>query len=295
MANDLNIFDRGEVALASLTKHFAALLEQSKELSSAYSLAEPFPHLIIDNFLPTSIIENIYADFPASDSPAWVRLPTEDQKGKMATRDECDLPPSIRALIFELNSGLFLRFLERLTGIPELIADTKLAGGGLHSIQSGGKLSVHVDFSHHPSNGLSRRLNFLLYLNKDWKEEWGGHFELWNWTKDNKSAVAKILPIFNRAVIFSTTPTSWHGHPEPLACPKSNSRKSIALYYFSNGRPAAEDFPHNTLFKTRPGDKTTIGNMIVRTASGGLAQNLLPPLFYRMLRRIWNKRFTAAK
>ena len=57
----------------------------------------------------------------------------------------------------------------------------------------------------------------------------------------------------NRAVVFNTTDWSWHGHPEPLRCPPGWTRRSIALYYYSNGRPDAEcSASHGVLWKERP-------------------------------------------
>ena len=123
----------------------------------------------------------------------------------------------------------------------------------MHEIKSGGLLKVHTDFSKHPTNNFDRRVNVLIYLNSDWKEEYGGHIEFWD--SKMKMAVNKILPIFNRVVIFSTTDYSNHGHPEPLSCPVNLSRKSLALYYFSNGRPKNEIGLSNTnvgtIFKNR--------------------------------------------
>jgi hypothetical protein len=46
--------------------------------------------------------------------------------------------------------------------------------------------------------------------------------------------VKKIQPIFNRCVIFETCKGSFHGHPEPLKCPASVKRRSLALYYFKD-------------------------------------------------------------
>tara|TARA_Y100000287_G_scaffold143386_1_gene118113 strand:- start:3 stop:521 length:519 start_codon:yes stop_codon:yes gene_type:complete len=126
-----------------------------------------------------------------------------------------------------------------LTGIEEiLIPDPYFLGGGLHEIKKGGFLKIHSDFNFHPQMKLSRRLNLLLYLNKDWQEDYGGHIEFWD--RSMKECGKKFLPIFNRMVIFSTTHSSFHGHPEPLNCPETRSRKSIALYYYSNGRPKNE-------------------------------------------------------
>ena len=276
----------------SLKARFEELNARVGVLAEEYQHAKPFPFIVIDDFLPNELAEAVVADIPAKGSPDWKKLPTEDQKGKHVLADESKLPIVIRAVIQELNSGYFLRFLEKLTGISDLIADTKLVGGGVHLIERGGKLSVHVDFSHHPTNGLNRRLNFLLYLNKNWKEEYGGHFELW--TRDIKTREQKILPIFNRCVVFSTSPISYHGHPEPLNCPEGMTRNSIALYYFSKGRPKEEEGEHNTLFKSRPEDSFQFSNFVVRFASSGLVRELVPPIFYSLARKLWNRRYTGA-
>ena len=159
-----------------------------------------------------------------------------------------------RLLLYQLNGSVFLQFLEQLTGIDGLIPDPYFGGGGLHQIERGGYLKVHADFNWHPKLRLDRRLNLLLYLNKDWKEAYGGHLELWS--RNMTRCVQRILPIFNRCVIFSTTDTSYHGHPDPLRCPPSITRKSLALYYYTNGRPEQEQSaPHDTLFQERPGEQ----------------------------------------
>lgn len=149
---------------------------------------------------------------------------------------------------------MFLKFLEELTGITNLISDPSFRGGGLHNIYRGGKLGIHADFNKHERYGLDRRLNLLLYLNKEWREEYGGHIELWN--REMKQCVRSYLPKFNRVVIFTTTETSFHGHPKPLSCPEYMSRKSLALYYYTNGRPEeVQGDNHSTIFKLRPDEK----------------------------------------
>ena len=280
---------------SAIEDKFEEFLNDVERHKKTYQEAKPYPHIVFDNFLPEEIADLILDEFPDANFQHWTKLPTEDQKGKLVAKDESEFPIYIRALIHELNSGTFLKFLEKLTGIPELIADAKIAGGGLHRIERGGKLSVHIDFSHHPTNGLNRRINLLLFLNKNWSEEYGGNFELWTWRNRNKKCEKRVLPIFNRCVIFSTTPTSYHGHPEPLTCPNEEARKSIALYYFSNGRPTEEDIEHNTLFKTRPNERTTLGTLFVRAASSGLFRDLMPPILYRTIRKIWNQKFTVQK
>ena len=125
----------------------------------------------------------------------------------------------------------------------------------MHEIKSGGYLKVHTDFNKHPNLALDRRVNILIYLNKNWKEDYGGDLQLWD--KNMENCEKRIFPIFNKMVIFSTNDYSNHGHPDPIRCPNDISRRSIALYYFSKGRPNNELNPENiknkTYFKNRAG------------------------------------------
>jgi len=140
--------------------------------------------------------------------------------------------------------------LSELTGIEGLIADEGMEGGGLHQSLRGGYLNVHADFTVHPLHPTwRRRVNLLLYLNERWPPEYGGALELWS--KDMRRCVSKIEPLGNRAVIFNTESDSFHGHPDPLQCPAGESRKSLALYYFTvESRPMVR----STEYRARPGE-----------------------------------------
>ena len=227
-----------------------ALAESRRE---AYASASPYPHAVMDGFLPEEVLDAVLAEFPAPAEVDWLAFDSPLER-KLATNNDSAMGPATRHLLAELNSSAFIDFLERLTGIEGLVPDPHLEGGGLHQIERGGHLKVHADFNRHPRHGLERRLNVLVYLNRDWKDEYGGAFELWN--ADMTACQAKVMPYFNRCVVFSTTSTSYHGHPEPLACPEGETRKSIALYYYSKDRPAEETRgTHNTLFQARPGEE----------------------------------------
>ena len=148
----------------------------------------------------------------------------------------------------------------------------------MHQIVRGGKLAVHADFNKHPVTKLDRRLNVLIYLNEDWQEEYGGHFELWD--RSVKQCMKKVAPIFNRLMVFTTTDISFHGHPDPLNCPADRTRKSLALYYYTNGRPDIElSGRHSTLWKSRPGEDLRRDG----TKRFALAMDLLPPALVRTL------------
>jgi 2-oxoglutarate-Fe(II)-dependent oxygenase superfamily protein len=223
------------------------LLADPTALHEQYLHAQPFPHIVIDNLFPDEVLERVLAAFPQPDQIAWRKFDNDKEK-KLGYWHESSLAPDLELFLFRMNTPPVLRFLEQLTGIEGLIPDPYFGGAGPHQILPGGYLKVHVDFNWHPLLKLDRRLNLIVYLNKDWKEEYGGHIELWN--RDVTRCGQKVLPVFNRTIVFSTTDFSYHGHPRPLACPEGMSRKSVSFYYYSNGRPDEErSAPHDTLFR----------------------------------------------
>ena len=239
-----------------LSKKSQNLNDLALLLKNQYSFADPFPHIQIDNFFSDEYLSSILDEFPDLSNLKNSQNYKNQNEIKFANNDFKNFPEKIKTFFNFLNSETFLNFLQILTSINEkLIADEKLNGGGLHEIKTGGLLKVHTDFSKHPTNNFDRRVNVLIYLNKDWKKEYKGCLELWD--KEMKECKQKILPSFNKMVIFSTTDFSNHGHPDPIDCPSDVSRKSIALYYFSEGRPKEEVFDEDqknrTYFKNRFG------------------------------------------
>lgn len=231
-----------------LSDAFARRLQQLAESSAErYRQASPFPHIYFDDFLPIEAAEAALCEFPEPRQISWEQFDNPLER-KLAFGTVEKLPPGPRDVLYFLNSRPMLRFLETLTGIEGVIPDPYFEGGGLHQIVPGGKLAVHADFNRHRKLKLDRRINVLIYLNKDWAEEYGGHFELWD--RGMTRAEQRILPVFNRCAIFSTTSWSYHGHPTPLAAPPGRTRKSIATYYYTNGRPEEEMMDaHSTLFQ----------------------------------------------
>ncbi|RYE23153.1 MAG: 2OG-Fe(II) oxygenase [Sphingobacteriales bacterium] len=255
--------------------------------SHKYASGNPFPHIVLDNVFEPAALEEVLEEFPNGNREDWERFNNTNEK-KLACRDENVFGDTTKTFIHALNSAPFLRVLEKLTGIANLIPDPALIGGGLHQILRGGMLRVHADFNVHPTTALDRRLNLLIYLNEDWNEEYGGHFELWN--KSMTRSEVKILPLFNRMAIFSTTSDSYHGHPDPLTCPENRSRKSIALYYYTNGRPEAERQigleQHSTLFVSRNGKNEVQSENIQVMKMKGMLKKFMPPIFTDIIRKV---------
>ena len=250
-------------------------------LRAQYDDAKPFPHIVIDDFLPPEVLEMCLRDFPSISvgSDTFNRA-----QEKLKTQFNPDyLQKNLRSLFYSFNSRPFIKVLENICGIRGLTPDPYFLGAGFHETRNTGYLSIHADFNHHKPMNLERRINVLIYLNKDWKPEYGGQLELWN--DDVSECVTSVLPVFNRCVIFNTTSRSWHGNPNPVNHPADDTRKSIALYYYTatwsdTGRE------HTTQFRVRKGSEDKV-DWLVRSRE--LAKDLLPPLVQRNISRIRQK------
>ena len=241
-----------------LSKNHQNLNLLAEKESGNYKNAIPFPSIVFENFFDESFLDEIAEDFPDLSKLDSSQKYMNKNEIKFANNDFDSFPISIKKLIEFLNSDYFLNFLQKLTSIKEkLIIDPELNGGGLNKKKKGGVLKIHTDFNKHPRKDLDRRLNVLIYLNKNWNFEYGGDLELWD--KDLKECKKKVSPNFNKIVVFSTNDYSYHGHPEPVNCPVGKSRKSLALYYFSKGRPLSEldntKIKNKTYFEDRFGFK----------------------------------------
>lgn len=231
-----------------------SLDDRLSELKSQFHSQKPFKYLMFDNFFPTEIAEEIYKNYPKIENGKWDGTTYLDQKNKFQ-KTKFKTGSILDILFKEFNSKEFLNWLDKLTEIEEnLIGDNELFGGGLHQSLNGAFLNVHVDYNFHPTTKYHRRLNVLVYMNKDWKEDYNGYLELWDLSNDRKNQIGNIAPSFNRCVIFETNEISFHGHPKPLNTPEGVNRKSIATYYYTKNRPSEElSGEHNTIYVNTEG------------------------------------------
>lgn len=202
--------------------NFGALKRQKK----------PFPHWVGDGFIAPQLVRQINEEWPEE---AWHK---EDGKGQRKW-STTKLPPAARALVDAIDPAA----VGELVGIPGLIADPELGGGGLHCIPRGGFLKMHRDYNAHPAHGWERRVNLLVYMNEEWRDEWGGHLQL------GVEKPVRVAPIAGRCVVFSMRPDSWHGHPEPITCPENVQRRSLALYFYTPEPP--REPVHTTLYRNK--------------------------------------------
>lgn len=257
-------------------------------LRESFDTGEPFRHVVIDDFLPESVARGVVDSFPKPGDVDWQRFDAS-REVKLALSDEELMPAEVRHVLHQFNTSPFIEFLEQLTGITGLVPDPHFVGGGLHQIVRGGFLKVHADFNRHRGLRLDRRLNVLVYLNDGWDESWGGHLELWN--SSMTRAVKRIAPLLNRFVVFETTDVAFHGHPDPLRCPEGVTRRSMAFYYYSNGRPEGEASPdHTTIFQRRPGESFKAPG---RLSGRELARRATPPILVDAARSLRQRRGTS--
>ncbi len=218
--------------------------------AKTYQQNAPYPNISFDNFLSPAAAEAALAAFPSVTDAGWIHYVHVNEKKHGLNKMEL-LPEPIQAVIREMNSPQFVAYLSELTGIPNLLADDSLEGGGLHQSKRNGFLNVHADFTVHPhKRNWRRRVNLLIYLNKDWQPDYRGDLELWD--RKMQGVVTKIAPIFNRCAIFNTDEDSYHGLPDPILCPDNMTRKSIALYYFTE--EATAPTLRATNYRARPDD-----------------------------------------
>lgn len=259
-----------------------SLIEQGKALSQAYATTPPFPHIVVDDFFDSEVLESVLNEVQHVDkSLSYAKfIGKQTDHNKYAFLPESVGPETARLVNF-LNSGPVIAYLENLTGIRGLLADPSYFGGGVHWIEKGGFLEVHSDFNHLKKYDLERRINLLLYLNKDWQDDYNGKLELW----DRTSMARDVAPLFNRCVVFSTTQDSLHGHPAPLKTPDGVARRSIALYYYTNTWRADEQ-SHNTRYYLSPNNSAKKKpSRIARD----LLLDLIPPIFRKLTRLLKRK------
>lgn len=228
-------------------------------LGARYRENRPCPHILLEDFIDPAAALTMAQEFPQPGSDAWTQYKHANENKLGMPKREL-FPPTIGAVVDELNSPEFVAWISELTGIPGLMADPMLEGGGLHQSGPGGYLNVHTDFSmHHFHTNWHRRVNLILYLNPGWHEEWGGSLELWE--AKMARCGAKYSPLLNHALIFTTDERSLHGFPDPLTCPLGESRKSVALYYYTL-EAGKKPTVHSTDYFARPQDGWAKASMI---------------------------------
>jgi Rps23 Pro-64 3,4-dihydroxylase Tpa1-like proline 4-hydroxylase len=242
-----------------------------QQLRKDFETALPYKHLVMDNFLTEDFAQTLHDNFPTIDKLNKHYHGLNEKKSEGSNFD--DFHSSFSELKTKvLMSKEFAEWITAVTGVEDcFVTDDKL-GTGLHQGGDGSFLDIHIDFNIHVEKNVHRRLNLLIYMNQNWKDEYAGDLEMWDakMTKCEK----KVAPLFNRAVIFETNEISYHGY-STVHLPANMTRKSIYTYFYTNVRTDAAGY-HDTVFKAKPTDspakkiKTTIKETLKNTIKAQL-------------------------
>ncbi len=236
------------------------------ELAERYQSTTPIPHVYLQNFLDEAVARAMRSEFPDHDDETWIQYKHINER-KSGKHVRAELPDLIGKVVDELNSPEFVSLVSRITGIPGLLADPTIEGGGMHQATSGGYLNMHTDFTMHRAiPNWRRRCNLILYLNDGWDPAWGGCIDFW--APDMSRQVASYPPQLNCAVLFNT-PGAPHGFPDPLRCPDNVARKSVQFYYYTADAPP-DAAHHATHYMPVPKDGR-VKRILIRIDNGMLA------------------------
>lgn len=254
-------------------------------LSADYAAAPPFPHIVLDDFLPEELARRILANFPAEahESDRHFNINYAGHFKRQIAPEDCN--GFVRDVFRFFNSRPVIAFLEGLSGIDALLPDPFFEGGGFHEISRGGKLGIHADFRIHEKLHVQRRLNLLIYLNERWDDAWNGRLELWD--SEMSRCVEAISPLMNRCVVFNTDADSYHGHPDPLNVPPHIKRRSIALYYYTASRAVYREVPNlSTMYHARPEDPPAVRREAAAYRAAEYFRDFAPPVLFRAFEKI---------
>jgi hypothetical protein len=233
----------------------ASVVEQADRYRGEFLDAQPFKHVVIENFFEEGFARRLLDEFPQFDL-ALARNEGGTTGGKAVHTNIRAISPAYQQLYDTIAAEPFLAFVSRLSGISDVILDPKMFGGGTHENLHGQELDPHVDFNFDEARQLHRRLNLIVYLNPEWRDEWGGTLEIHsNPRYPEQNQIRGYASLFNRCVMFETNEYSWHGFPR-INLPENKrhlSRKSISIYLYTKTRPAEEIAPlHGTFYVQRP-------------------------------------------
>ena len=240
------------------------------QLSESYRSASPYPHLVLDGLFPTATLQSLIAEFPPLRSEKWL-YESNERQSKYNFRSAADLGDSAFQFISMLHSAAFLQFLSEITGVKALLPDPYLTGAGFHVYPSGGEFNVHADRNMDFYCGLERRLVMLIYLNRDWKENYGGQLELWD--KEGTRCEKVVEPIFNRTVMFEIADNNFHGVRPIIG--HDVFRTSLILYFHTTNSHLV---PHESIF-------TPIRHRTKKTLIKRIGKEITPPFLVKLAQR----------
>lgn len=263
---------------------FSSLFARASSLRAEYVVAKPWPHIVVNDAFPEKLLDTAAAECAALQETRLVSTNTD----RLVKQEASDgLGPATQHLLNLVDSARFRQFISTVTGVRDLHSDPTHKFAGVHRTPPGGFTKIHRDFEVHPTTGLFHRVNLLIYLNRDWPEDYGGSLELW--PADMSAPGCRIFPRFNTMILWETHGATLHGLPDPVTCPPGRMRLSVASYYYTTTRRVASSGERRVRYwAARPGEDQWIERMSWRDH----LRALIPDPLYNVLRsaRDWISR-----
>ena len=121
------------------------------EYIQAFRSAEPFPHIILDDFFKNSFFKKISDELDKSNTKVkGKKFDSEVEKNKVINLNN-NLPRTIETILSVLKTESWINNLINLTGIKDLTADEghNEVISNFHEMSHSGFLGSHVDHSNH--------------------------------------------------------------------------------------------------------------------------------------------------
>lgn len=233
-------------------------------------------HFYLDELLPKSDVEEIYAAFPRNGEGFFDRESFREKKRTSANLS--DFNSILSDITYAIQDIRIVNKVSELCSMKSIDPDPKLYAGGLSMMFPNDYLNPHIDNSHDGERSKYRRLNLLYYVSPDWSFDNGGNFELWNQARTTPKT---IISHQNRLVVMETNKTSWHSVSKVNA---DRPRCCVSNYYFSEISQDGDEYFHVTSFLGRPEQPfrrylgvldNGLRNFVSRTLKIGRGKNLI--------------------
>lgn len=152
---------------------------------------DPFPYLMVPNFVRREAMAAINADYPLVTHPGSFPLPT------------LQYGPAFAAFMAAIQGPDFTRAVETKFGIDLAGRPTMVTARGQSAARDG---QIHTD-------SRTKMITVLIYMNNAWEAK-TGRLRLLRGPHDLEDVIAEVPPDEGTLLIFKNAPNAWHGfHP----------------------------------------------------------------------------------
>jgi hypothetical protein len=208
------------------------MILNSQHSSYLFWRAQPYPHLIIDDFLTPEFFNYLHGE--KYEEPI---LTYEHDRSQIERRKKTSNLPFnpvqnyVKDKLSNYSTGVNpLKYLLDIKALFPL-TDFNHTFQIFHRSTTGARLGLHVDHSHIMDRSFDyvHILNCIYYSHEVWEDSWGGELILMRGVKGEQKL---IQPRPNRLVIFLHTSDSFHG-VAPVTCPEHIQRESVYMDYYT--------------------------------------------------------------